>query len=97
VNMLDPSTERAARAFVNAIEKLPPVVGAVMYGSRARGDHKPDSDADFAILLLGPQGSTVNTILDMIDAAYAVELESGIFVSPLPIWPDQPRIPRWFR
>ena len=24
----------------------------------------------------------------MIDAAYAVELESGIVVSPLPIWQD---------
>jgi predicted nucleotidyltransferase len=96
LNALDPSTERAARAFLSAIEKLYPVVGAVIYGSRARGDHKPDSDADLAVLLPGPHGSTVNTMLDMIDAAYAVELESGIVVSPLPIWQDQWEHPEQF-
>jgi predicted nucleotidyltransferase len=89
VNMLDPSTERAARTFLSAIGKLYPVMGAVVYGSRARGDHTADSDADLAVLLPGVHGSTVNTMLEMIDAAYAVELESGIVVSPLPIWQDQ--------
>jgi predicted nucleotidyltransferase len=64
-------------------------MGAVVFGSRARGDHKADSDADLAVLLPGTHGSTVNTMLEMIDAAYAVELESGIVVSPLPIWQDQ--------
>jgi uncharacterized protein len=32
----------------------------------------------------------------MIDAAYAVELESGIVVSPLPIWQDQWEHPEQF-
>ncbi len=89
MNTLDPSTERAARAFLRAIEKLYPVTGAVVFGSRARGDHAADSDADLAVLLPGVHGSTVNTMLEMIDAAYEVELESGIVVSPLPIWQDQ--------
>ena len=89
MNTLDPSTERAARAFLSAIGKLYPVMGALVYGSRARGDHTADSDADLAVLLPGVHGSTVNTMLEMIDAAYAVELESGIVVSPLPIWQDQ--------
>jgi predicted nucleotidyltransferase len=96
VSTLDPSTARAARSFLSAIEKLYPVVGAVIYGSRARGDHRADSDADLAILLPGSHGSTVNTMLDMIDAAYAVELESGIVVSPLPIWQDQWEHPEQF-
>jgi predicted nucleotidyltransferase len=64
-------------------------MGAVIFGSRARGDHSADSDADLAVLLAGVHGSTVNTMLEMIDAAYAVELESGIVVSPLPIWQDE--------
>ncbi|MDE8345933.1 MAG: nucleotidyltransferase domain-containing protein [Acidocella sp.] len=89
MNTLDPSTERAARAFLSAIGKRYAVTGAVLYGSRARGDHTIDSDADLAVLLPGSHGSTVDTMLEMIDAAYAVELESGIVVSPLPIWQDQ--------
>lgn len=89
MNTLDPSTERAARAFLGAIGRLYPVMGGIVFGSRARGDHTADSDADIAVLLPGVHGSTVNTMLEMIDAAYAIELESGIVVSPLPIWQDQ--------
>jgi predicted nucleotidyltransferase len=89
VNTLDPSTERAARAFLAAIQSLYPFTGAVLFGSRARGDHQSDSDADLAVLLPGPHGSTVKTMLEMVDAAYQVELESGIVVSPLPIWQDE--------
>ena len=29
---------------------------AILYGSRARGDHKPDSDADIAVILKGERG-----------------------------------------
>ncbi len=89
MSTLDPSTERAAQAFLAAIQVLYPVTGAVLFGSRARGDHKTDSDADLAVLLPGPHGSTVKTMLEMVDAAYQVELESGIVVSPLPIWQDE--------
>ena len=96
MNTLDPSTERAARAFLSAIGKLYPVIGGIVFGSRARGSYKADSDADLAILLPGPHGSTINTMLEMIDAAYAVELESGIVVSPLPIWQDQWEHPERF-
>lgn len=89
MSTLDPSTERAARTFLSAIGKLYPVMGGVVFGSRARGDYRADSDADLAVLLPGDHGSTVNTMLEMIDAAYEVELESGIVISPLPIWQDQ--------
>lgn len=96
MNTLDPSTERAARTFLNAIGKLYPVMGGVVFGSRARGDYRADSDADLAVLLPGDHGSTVNTMLEMIDAAYEVELESGIVISPLPIWQDQWNHPESF-
>lgn len=89
MNTLDPHTVRAARAFVSAIGKLFPITAAIVFGSRARGDHAANSDADLAVLLPGEHGSTVNTMLEMIDAAYAIELETGIVVSPLPIWQDQ--------
>jgi len=93
---LDPSTERAARAFLMAIKRRYPVIGAVVFGSRARGDHRQDSDADLAVLLPGVHGSMVNTMLDMIDDAYDVELASGVVVSPLPVWQDQWEHPERF-
>jgi hypothetical protein len=71
-------------------------MGGVVFGSRARGDYRADSDADLAVLLPGDHGSTVNTMLEMIDAAYEVELESGIVISPLPIWQDQWNHPESF-
>jgi len=38
----------------------------------------------------------VNTMLDMIDDAYDVELASGVVVSPLPVWQDQWEHPERF-
>src|ERR1700679_334106 len=43
---LDAETERAALAFLSQIELRYPIREAILFGSRARGDHKPDSDAD---------------------------------------------------
>ena len=36
---LDPETERAARAFPQRLEGKYPVIEAIVFGSRARGDH----------------------------------------------------------
>jgi len=93
---MDPATEQAARRFLTAVGKRYAVLGAMLYGSRARGTHRPESDADVVILLAGPAGSTVNTMLEMIDDAYTVELESGIVISPLPVWQDQWEHPEKF-
>ena len=60
-----------------------------MFGSRARGDHRPDSDADVAVLLDGPRQPFVATKLKMSDAAYDVLLDTGINISPLPVWLDE--------
>ena len=62
------------------------VSGAYLFGSRARGDFRADSDADVAILLRGPQGAFLDTKLDLADIAYDVLLETGIRIQPLPVW-----------
>lgn len=59
--------------------------GAILFGSRARKSHRPDSDADVAVLLHG-LGNFVDTKLDMDDLAFDVLLETGIRIQPLPIW-----------
>lgn len=86
---LDPETERAVRAFISRVSASYAFAGAILFGSRARRTHRPDSDADVAVLLHGHPGKFVATKLDMADIAYEVLLETGIRVQPLPIWEDE--------
>ena len=62
---------------------------AIVFGSRARGTHRPDSDADVAVLLRGSPQAFLATKLDMADMAFDVLLETSILISPLPIWVDE--------
>ena len=86
---LDSDTEAAARRFLGRISGQYPVAGAIVYGSRARGDHQHDSDADVAVLLRGKPQRLLPTKLDMADVAFDVLLETGILVSPLPVWLEE--------
>ena len=86
---LDPDTEHAVRAFLRKIAGQYEVKGAILFGSRARRGHRPDSDADVAVLLAGPAGKFVATKLAMADVAYDVLLETGIRIQPLPIWEEE--------
>jgi predicted nucleotidyltransferase len=86
---LDADTARAASVFVARVAAQYPVSGAILFGSRARGSHRPDSDADIAVLLRGRRGKFVDTKLAMADIAYEVLLETGVHIQPLPIWEDE--------
>ncbi len=89
VNRLDPATEKAVQCFLSLISARYDMAGAILYGSRARGTHRPDSDADVAVLLNGEHGRTLPTTLAMAGAAYDVLLDTGINISPLPVWMDE--------
>lgn len=86
---LDADTERAARTFVDRVSKDFDVLGAVVFGSRARRRHRPDSDADIAILLRGKRGSFLGTKLALADMAFDVLLDTGVLIQPLPVWEDE--------
>ena len=86
---IDADTEKAVRRFLALLADRYDMAGAILYGSRARGTHRPDSDADVAVLLQGEQQRTLTTALAMADVAYEVLLETGINVSPLPVWLDE--------
>lgn len=88
-NHVDRATEAAVRRFLALIAGRWNVAQAILYGSRARGTHRPDSDADLAVLLQGRRERVLPTALAMADAAYDVLLETGINISPLPIWLDE--------
>ena len=88
MNRIDHETEVAIRRFLDLISARYEVEAAILYGSRARGTHRPDSDADVAVLLRGEQSyRTVKR--DMAGTAFDVMLETNILVSALPIWPDE--------
>lgn len=92
----DPETTRAARLFLASVGRRYPVRGAWLFGSRARGDSRTDSDADIAVLLEEPRRPFVPTKLDLADLAYEVLLETGIHIQPLPLWADQWEHPETF-
>lgn len=86
---LDSDTARATHLFVECIARQYDMAGAILFGSRARQTHRPDSDADVAILLRGEHQRFLPTKLAMADVAFDVLLETGINISPLPVWMDE--------
>ncbi len=58
----------------------------ILFGSRARGDHTPDSDVDVAVILRGKPGDYVDTRLKLAGLAYDVLLETGARIQAHPVW-----------
>jgi predicted nucleotidyltransferase len=86
---IDHDTEVAVRRFLALLGSRYSMAGAIVYGSRARGTHRPDSDADVVVLLKGEHQRVLTTTLAMADVAYDVLLDTGINISPLPVWLDE--------
>jgi len=94
--LLDAETERAARAFLKRLEGKYPLIEAILFGSRARGDHKPDSDADIAVILKGEKGDRYKVSGDMAGIEFHVLMETGVMVQGLPLWEDELARPESF-
>ena len=62
---LDAETVRAAGAFLQRLVGRYAVSRAILFGSRARDAHGPESDADIAVILPGQHSSRVPIALDM--------------------------------
>lgn len=86
---VDHDTEVAVRRFLGLLAGRYDTAGAIIFGSRARGTHRPESDADVAVLLGGAHQRFLTTKLAMADVAFDVLLETGINISPLPVWLDE--------
>lgn len=86
---IEPRVQEAVRLFLQRVSDAHRIDGAILFGSRARRDHRPDSDVDVAVLLHGRQGPFLDTKLALADIAYDVLLETGILIQPLPVWEDE--------
>ncbi len=93
---MDPGTERAVHAFIVRVAGQYDLAGVVLFGSRARGNFYPGSDADIAVLLHGVPGRRVDAAQKMADIAFDVMLETGVLVEALPLWEDEWEHPERF-
>ena len=91
-----PETMSGVQAFLRRLQDAYPVIEAFLFGSRARGDHRHDSDADVAVVLAGEGGDRYRVAGHMAEIAFDVMLETGILVDPLPLWQRELRQPETF-
>ena len=86
--LIDLDTEAAVRRFLALIAPRYDIEAAILYGSRARGTHNEDSDADLAVLLRGDPDFRA-ALMDMAGVAFDVLLETDILISALSISLDE--------
>jgi len=96
ISDIDVETINAARAFIARITGQYDLAEVVLFGSRARRTHRPDSDADIAIVLRGPHGQRFDVAANMAGIAFDVLLETGVLVGPLPLWENEWEHPEQF-
>ena len=87
--MLDTTVSTAIQAFLVKARRVMPIERAFVYGSRARGDARPDSDVDVAVILPGNRGDTYATGMLLADIASHVLLETGYVINPAVLWKDE--------
>lgn len=65
------------------LHKVAPDSEAILYGSEARGDARPDSDIDVLIILPDNHDTYARRKIEITESLYDIELSTGISVSPL--------------
>lgn len=97
MKFLDPDTEGAARSFLARLPANLRLEHAILFGSRARGEGRPDSDVDIA-LIVAEGADDWQLIGDLAELAYYEFLHSGILIQPVPIalkhWTNPEHFPR---
>ena len=83
----DEAVERALADFVAAIRRHygERLLGLYLFGSRARGDHAPDSDVDVAVVLADSKIDFWREKMALADLAFEPIAASGIHVQGWPV------------
>ncbi|HLW07427.1 MAG TPA: nucleotidyltransferase domain-containing protein, partial [Marinilabiliaceae bacterium] len=87
-------TQHITRMIRDYIDTIDPTTDVILYGSRARGDEKKDSDWD--LLILTEYSTNLMTERKFRDKLYDLELETGeafsVFVYSKSDWQTKQRI-----
>lgn len=91
---LDPLTRVALERFKSILSARygPHLHGLYLFGSRARGDHRPDSDADIAVVL-DAADDPIGEQWSLIDLGYDILLDTGVPIQPWVLTQDRLNAP----
>lgn len=71
--------EAVTKLYGNRLDRI------ILYGSRARGDHREDSDFDFAVVLKDEKVNAFKEIEQITDAVFPFVLKLGAEISYKPM------------
>ena len=95
--MSESSLANALDTFLRRARAHYPVDEAYLYGSRARGDHDIDSDADVALILdEAAERQALPLKRDLSDLAFDLLLETGVYIQHVAIPKEHWRFPDRF-
>jgi len=83
----DPLVRSALRELDRKLRKRfgPKYIKLMLFGSRARGDNAPESDADVAVILRGRISDRWSLKRLIIQDTYPILLETGLYIQAWPI------------
>lgn len=84
--MTETATDSRTRAVLIAVKSAllerygSRLAGLYLFGSRARGDHREDSDLDLAVVLHDPRQPLTLADRELLDVTYPIEIEKGMAI-----------------
>lgn len=92
-------TKHISQLIRQYISEVEPLSEVILYGSRARGDERKDSDWDILVLL--EQDDNIQTERKLRNKIYDLEIETGesfsVFVYSKKNWNTKQRVTPFFR
>ena len=70
-------------SIAKILHQVAPDSKAILYGSEARGDARPDSDIDVLIILPDDHNTYARLKIEITESLYYIVLSTGVSVSPL--------------